>query len=1001
MVDIQLRFVAQVDQLLNDVGKIGQTAQKSLKVAEDSNKKLTKSLANGAKAAAGFAAAFVGFQTVKKVVGDLSNFSAAVTEISTIAGDAVDVNKEFRDSLIDTAARFGTDAQSQAKSFYSIISAGITDASTAQETLVAANQLAIGGLAGVEESIDILTSAINVFGAENLSAGQASDILFSTVRSGKTTVSELASSLGQVLPSAKALGFSFEEASSSVAALTTKGIATAQATTKLNALFTSLVNVQGKLKGSSDEVRKAFDLNTLSSRGLANVITDIQEATGGSQTELLKYLGSTESLTAFNNLAADSANGLKSALDGITAGAAEEAADKIKNTLGFQLEQLQNNFGNLILKFSSEGEGPLIDIIKGINSLLLDLIENFDTKVQPVMDFIGILLETTADIIIGLIAQFENLLDTVETVFVGAGLLAAKFFNFIGTGSDEAVADWEKSFNQALAGAEESARIAEAAFENAFGPPKEQLKKTEKAAIKTGKAVGKAITKGVEEETKKNPPVVTPEIDLAPLQDLKIQLERSQLTGDQLTAFDIGSTLQKQQEQIDKFVKDGLIKTEKEAQELRNQAIQAANLKRLQLADKQQAEFIKREEARLKAAEDNAKKILDEERKLAEERQKLTLGLINQAASLGANVVGGEQGAKDFVATILAEGGAQAANAIVPGLGEALKPLFGDIAKVLVDGPDAVRKQVREFAAALPIVIEAVAEAAPVLVEEIANKSDEIILALARSTPKFTAALITSAPQIAAALALAVRDLVAEVFRDPSVFANLILPPGSAQVIGALIGDAFNSTEFRVGIQTAVTDFAVKIRDAIARFTFNLGNVFSNLFRGFANIIATIPLPPWVEQLGESIASLMETPGWLKPFEDIVNRLTNFSIGDISDVGGGGGGVIEEGVAFVTSGGSEGSLPFQKGGTVPKGFPNDTFPASLTSGELVIPKDDVTRLQNFLDDNESGGMQSAALMRIAALLARPQQVRTQLNVDGQAFADLMLELDRNNARTTA
>lgn len=98
---------------------------------------------------------------------------------------------------------------------------------------------------------------------------------------------------------------------------------------------------------------------------------------------------------------------------------------------------------------------------------------------------------------------------------------------------------------------------------------------------------------------------------------------------------------------------------------------------------------------------------------------------------------------------------------------------------------------------------------------------------------------------------------------------------------------------------------------------------------------------------------------------------------------------------------------FASGGLVPEGFPNDTFPARLTSGELIIPKDLVSSLSAFLSTQDrptnegSSDLNSALLAKIANLLAEPMQVHTSAEVNGRALANIILELSRNNARLSA
>ena len=68
---------------------------------------------------------------------------------------------------------------------------------------------------------------------------------------------------------------------------------------------------------------------------------------------------------------------------------------------------------------------------------------------------------------------------------------------------------------------------------------------------------------------------------------------------------------------------------------------------------------------------------------------------------------------------------------------------------------------------------------------------------------------------------------------------------------------------------------------------------------------------------------------------------------------------------------------------VPPGFANDTFPARLSSGELVIERSDSQRLREFLD--AQGGA--------------PQNLSISLNIGEKQLADVLLGISRQGFRT--
>lgn len=91
---------------------------------------------------------------------------------------------------------------------------------------------------------------------------------------------------------------------------------------------------------------------------------------------------------------------------------------------------------------------------------------------------------------------------------------------------------------------------------------------------------------------------------------------------------------------------------------------------------------------------------------------------------------------------------------------------------------------------------------------------------------------------------------------------------------------------------------------------------------------------------------IKQIPNMMKEIgKGLVDAVKN-AFGSIFGGGGEGGGGILSNIPII------GGL-FAQGGLVPEGFPNDSFPARLTSGELVIDRSTTGRLLNFLDRAEA------------------------------------------------
>lgn len=399
-------------EIVLDDGSIQKGFAKFNKTADQSAKKAGKSLTSSFTGAfarlrrsalsslAGIGAAFAGVAGIRAATQNLIEFQQRFEEIKTIIPNVAQANDELNASLIKSAQIFGTSAADQARTFYQIISAGITDASEANKVLIASNKLAIGGLATQAEAVNILTSAINSFGAQNLSAARASDILFAAVRVGKTRVDLLAASLGQILPAAKAIGVTFEDTAAAIATLTTRGLSTSEAVTQLNAVFTALLRKQALAKTFGPTVAKAFSLASLKAKGLTDFLQDLNKAVGGSGEALVKLLGRVEGVRAILTLSGDNFVALRRNVDSLnnSFGDADRAFQTINLTLGQQIKVLSATFSGEILKMSQSIEGPLISSVMG----LTDAINFLSTNSRSISGVIREVTVTFAAFMIGI-----------------------------------------------------------------------------------------------------------------------------------------------------------------------------------------------------------------------------------------------------------------------------------------------------------------------------------------------------------------------------------------------------------------------------------------------------------------------------------------------------------------------------------------------------------------------------------------------------------------------
>ena len=306
-------------------------------------------------------------------------FQSAIAEVSTLVNTATFDMQRLTEAALDNATAFGQAPVQQAQAFYQIISAGASTAAEAQETLTAANRLAVGGVTDVATAADGLTSVLNAYGNEVKSAADVSDILFVGVRAGKTTIDELSNSIGRVAPLAASAGVSFEELTSAIAALTKGGISTNEAVTGTRGVLAAIVKPTEEAKEAAERLGIQFNSTALEAQGLKGFLDTVVDATGGSTTQLAKLFGGVEALVPVLALAGQAGIDFTETLEqmGDRAGVTEEAFNKIANSPGFQIQRILN----------------------GINAEATETASIFTQALVPAFRFVADNMEILADIV--------------------------------------------------------------------------------------------------------------------------------------------------------------------------------------------------------------------------------------------------------------------------------------------------------------------------------------------------------------------------------------------------------------------------------------------------------------------------------------------------------------------------------------------------------------------------------------------------------------------------
>ena len=262
-----------------------------------------------------------------------NEFESAVSEVHTLLGETTPI-EGYSNAAEKMALTFGGTAKSQMEALYDVVSAGNSDLESASKVLETANKLAVAGVTDVGVAVDGLTSVLNAYGKEASEAESVSDVMFTAVRLGKTTVDELSGSIGKVAPLAAAMGVSFEEVAAAMAVTTSKGINTSESVSGLKAALSNVLKPSKEARDLAAELGIAFNAQAIEAKGLVPFLKDVQDKTGGNTEQMGKLFGSIEGLNTVLALTDGELQAVSAALEQTTnaGGATADAMDIVGET---------------------------------------------------------------------------------------------------------------------------------------------------------------------------------------------------------------------------------------------------------------------------------------------------------------------------------------------------------------------------------------------------------------------------------------------------------------------------------------------------------------------------------------------------------------------------------------------------------------------------------------------------------------------------------------------
>ena len=360
-VDEQLKFgKASIEEYTEKVQKAGEKVK-------DAGSGMTKKVTTPILAA--------GVASAKMTM----DFEDSMAKVSTIA-DATEVPMDdMQKAILDLSNQTRISAEEIAQNVYDSISAG-QKTGDAVNFVSKSTKLAKAGFADAGAALDVLTTIMNAYGLKASEVTNVSDMLIQTQNLGKTTVADLASSMGKVIPTANAYGVSLDELCAGYAIMTANGVATAESTTYMNGMLNELgksgTNVSETLK---EKTGKTFKELMDSGMSLSDVLKIISDAATENNKSFGDMWSSSEAGKAGMILLGDSAENFNGVLEQMqnSAGATNTAFEKL-DTNSAKIKKTTNELRNDAIDFGTTLMEELAPIIENIAEKISEFTEWFN-----------------------------------------------------------------------------------------------------------------------------------------------------------------------------------------------------------------------------------------------------------------------------------------------------------------------------------------------------------------------------------------------------------------------------------------------------------------------------------------------------------------------------------------------------------------------------------------------------------------------------------------------
>ncbi len=371
------------EEQISKVGTAAGSAEKDMGNLRETTNDTEKAMVAASAACLGLATGLITIGS--NAVQTSTEVDSAFAKTKTIMDENAMSASKMKDEIMALSSLSGMHGETVSEAVYNAISGSVAtqDATAFVEK---ANKLAVSGFTSLANATDVLTTTLNAYGLGAEKVDGISNVLIQTQNLGKTSVDELAVSMGKAISTGSAYGVNLENLSTMYVELTKGGIATAEATTYISAMLNELGDAGSTVGGIiQEQTGKSFGQLMADGVSLGDVLKILSDTVNGDAEALMGLWSSQEAGKASNAVLTQGIEDFNLVLEQMeaemsgTTGTTEKAYDTMTRTSEFIDTRFKNSVNNLGVAFG-DNLRPAVDWVKGSLTSVVETVTGWVQK---------------------------------------------------------------------------------------------------------------------------------------------------------------------------------------------------------------------------------------------------------------------------------------------------------------------------------------------------------------------------------------------------------------------------------------------------------------------------------------------------------------------------------------------------------------------------------------------------------------------------------------------